>query len=94
MGFLDRFLGGGGSAKQSSPPPLPEFDYELMWVPGKEAVARALELGPANEAHRVMHQRLLRDLSETTNPPQSMLDSRTSEHNAATPWYKRLFGMG
>jgi hypothetical protein len=44
MGFLDRFFGGGTSSKKPASPPLPESDYALMWVPGKEAVARALEL--------------------------------------------------
>lgn len=37
MGLLDRILG-------SQPPPVPSFEYELMYVRGKEAVGRAIQL--------------------------------------------------
>jgi hypothetical protein len=42
MGFLDQLLGGNDSVSQ--PPALPKFDYELMYVRGKDAVKRTLEL--------------------------------------------------
>ena len=42
MGLLNRLLGGDDSSNQ--PPPLPECEYELIYVPGKDAVQRALQL--------------------------------------------------
>lgn len=42
MGLINRLFGGDDSAPQ--PPALPKFDYELMYVRGKDAVRRALEL--------------------------------------------------
>src|SRR5688572_32659135 len=42
MGFFKRLFGGDSSGEQ--PPEVPKFAYELMYVPGEEAVRRALAL--------------------------------------------------
>src|SRR5689334_11872862 len=50
MGLINRLFGkrqdqpGSGDDSAPQPPALPKFDYELMYVRGKDAVRRALEL--------------------------------------------------
>jgi hypothetical protein len=50
MGLFNRLFGkrqdqpGSGDDSVTQPPALPEFDYELMYVRGKDAVRRGLEL--------------------------------------------------
>jgi tetratricopeptide (TPR) repeat protein len=53
-----------------------------------QAVTRAMALDPANEAYRIMRQRLLRDVSEKPQEPQA--DSAVTSENPPAPWYKRL----
>ncbi|HEY6225717.1 MAG TPA: DUF4253 domain-containing protein [Verrucomicrobiae bacterium] len=46
MGFIQRFFGGDDSdgKNKTQPPPLPDFDYELIYVPGNVAVQNAIAL--------------------------------------------------